>query len=51
MGIEQPKVWVLLKGRLAKCSNGRLMRRLTTPGQDVEIVITATGPACADAFK
>ena len=41
MGIDQPKVSALLNGRLANFSSGRLMRLLTTLGQDVEIVIKA----------
>lgn len=41
MGIDQPKVSALLNGRLANFSSGRLMRLLTTLGQDVEIVIRA----------
>jgi predicted XRE-type DNA-binding protein len=41
MGIDQPKVSALLNGRLANFSSTRLMRLLTTLGQDVEIVIKA----------
>jgi predicted XRE-type DNA-binding protein len=41
MGIDQPKVSALLNGRLANFSSGRLMRFLTTLGQDVEIVVKA----------
>jgi predicted XRE-type DNA-binding protein len=39
MGIDQPKVSALLNGRLANFSSDRLMRLLTTLGQDVEITI------------
>jgi predicted XRE-type DNA-binding protein len=39
MGIDQPKVSALLKGRLANFSTERLMRLLTALGQDVEIVV------------
>lgn len=39
MGIDQPKVSVLLNGRLANFSTDRLMRLLTALGQDVEIVV------------
>jgi predicted XRE-type DNA-binding protein len=39
MGIDQPKVSALLNGRLANFSADRLMRLLTTLGQDVEIVV------------
>src|SRR5438046_3136056 len=39
MSIDQPKVSVLLNGRLANFSSARLMRLLTALGQDVEIVI------------
>jgi predicted XRE-type DNA-binding protein len=41
MGIDQPKVSALLNGRLANFSSGRLMRLLTTLGQDVEITVKA----------
>lgn len=40
MGIDQPKVSALLNGRVSGFSSARLMRLLTTLGQDVEIVIT-----------
>jgi predicted XRE-type DNA-binding protein len=39
MGIDQPKVSALLNGRLASFSTERLMRLLTTLGQDVEIIV------------
>jgi len=39
MGIDQPKVSALLNGRLSSFSSERLMRLLTTLGQDVEIVV------------
>src|SRR5882724_4131932 len=42
MGIDQPKVSALLNGRLANFSSERLMRLLTSLGQDVEITIKAT---------
>jgi predicted XRE-type DNA-binding protein len=42
MGIDQPKVSALLNGRLRNFSSDRLMRLLTTLGQDVEIVVKAT---------
>jgi predicted XRE-type DNA-binding protein len=41
MGIDQPKVSALLNGRLVNFSSDRLMRLLTTLGQDVEIVVRA----------
>lgn len=41
MGVDQPKISALLGGRLANFSSGRLMRLLTTLGQDVEIVVRA----------
>jgi predicted XRE-type DNA-binding protein len=41
MGIGQPKVSAILNGRLANFSSERLMRLLTTLGQDVEITIKA----------
>src|SRR5271157_5288643 len=41
MGVDQPKVSALLNGRLANFSSERLMRLLTTLGQDVEITIKA----------
>jgi len=40
MGIDQPKVSALLNGRLANLSAARLMRLLTSLGQDVEITVT-----------
>jgi predicted XRE-type DNA-binding protein len=39
IGIDQPKVSALLNGRLANFSTERLMRLLTTLGQDIEIVV------------
>jgi predicted XRE-type DNA-binding protein len=41
MGVDQPKVSALLKGRLTNFSSQRLMRLLTALGQDVEIVVKA----------
>jgi len=41
MGIDQPKVSALLNGRLANFSSERLMRLLTTLGQDIEITVKA----------
>jgi predicted XRE-type DNA-binding protein len=41
MGIDQPKVSALLNGRLANFSSQRLMRLLTTLGQDVDITVRA----------
>jgi predicted XRE-type DNA-binding protein len=41
MGIGQSKVSAILNGRLANFSSERLMRLLTTLGQDVEITIRA----------
>jgi hypothetical protein len=41
MGIDQPTVSPLFNGRLANSSSARLMRFLTTLGQDVEIVVKA----------
>jgi predicted XRE-type DNA-binding protein len=39
MGIDQPKVSALLNGRLANFSSERLMRLLTSLGQDIDITI------------
>lgn len=39
LGIDQPKVSHLLRGRLAGFSTARLMAFLTALGRDVEIVI------------
>jgi predicted XRE-type DNA-binding protein len=39
MGVDQPKISALLNGRLANFSSERLMRLLTTLGQDVEIMV------------
>ncbi len=41
MGIDQPKVSALLNGRLANFSSERLMRLLTSLGQDVNITVRA----------
>jgi predicted XRE-type DNA-binding protein len=41
MNIDQPKVSALLNGRLANFSSERLMRLLTSLGQDVEITVRA----------
>jgi predicted XRE-type DNA-binding protein len=39
LGMDQPKVSALLRGRLAGFSTDRLLRFLTALGRDVEIVI------------
>jgi predicted XRE-type DNA-binding protein len=39
LGIDQPKVSALLRGRLAGLSTERLLRFLTALGSDVEIVV------------
>jgi predicted XRE-type DNA-binding protein len=39
LGIDQPKVSALLRGRLAGFSTERLLRFLTTLGSDVQIVV------------
>jgi predicted XRE-type DNA-binding protein len=39
MGVDRPKVSALLNGRLSGFSSDRLMRLLTSLGQDVEIVV------------
>ncbi len=39
LGVDQPKVSSLLRGRLAGFSTDRLMRFLVLLGQDVEIVV------------
>jgi predicted XRE-type DNA-binding protein len=41
MRIDQPKVSALMNGRLGGFSSDRLMRCLTTLGQDVEITVRA----------
>src|SRR5580704_12860313 len=41
MGIDQPKVSALLNGRLTNFSSERLMRLLTTLGQDIDIMVKA----------
>ncbi len=40
LGIDQPKVSALLRGRLTGFSMERLIRFLTTLGRDVEIVVS-----------
>lgn len=39
LGIDQPKVSALMKGRLSGFSTDRLLRLLTALGRDVEIVV------------
>jgi len=39
LGVDQPKVSALLRGRLAGFSTDRLLRFLTALGRDVDIVI------------
>lgn len=39
LGIDQPKVSALLRGKLTGFSTGRLIRFLNTLGRDVEIVV------------
>jgi predicted XRE-type DNA-binding protein len=39
MGIDQPKVSVLLNGRLSNFSSERLMKPLTALGHDVDITV------------
>ena len=39
LGVDQPKVSALLRGRLSGFSTERLLRFLTALGQDVDIVV------------
>jgi predicted XRE-type DNA-binding protein len=39
LGVDQPKISALLRGRLAAFSTERLMKFLTALGSDVQIVI------------
>ncbi len=39
IGLDQPKVSALLRGRLANFSSDRLLRFLTALGEDVDIVV------------
>jgi predicted XRE-type DNA-binding protein len=41
LGVDQPKVSALLRGRLSGFSTERLLRFVTSLGRDVEIVIRA----------
>lgn len=41
VGVDQPKISVLLNGRLANFSSDRLMKLLTALGQDVDITVRA----------
>ena len=41
LGVDQPKVSALLRGRLAGFSTDRLLTFITSLGQDVDIVIKA----------
>lgn len=45
MGIDQPKVSHILRGRLADFSTDRLLGFLTELGRDVEIVLTKAPPS------
>lgn len=45
LGIDQPKVSALMRGRLAGFSTERLLRFLKSLGRDVEIVIKKRGAA------
>ncbi|OGQ86178.1 MAG: XRE family transcriptional regulator, partial [Deltaproteobacteria bacterium RIFOXYA12_FULL_58_15] len=42
LGIDQPKVSALIRGRLTGFSTDRLMRFLIVLGRDVDIVVRAT---------
>ena len=42
LGVDQPKVSALLRGKLAGFSTERLFRFINTLGQDVEIIIRPT---------
>jgi predicted XRE-type DNA-binding protein len=44
LGIDQPKVSRLLRGRLGEFSTARLLRFLSLLGRDVEIVVYPPGP-------
>lgn len=44
LGVAQPKVSALMRGRLAGFSTERLLRFLNSLGRDVEIVIKKKGP-------
>ena len=41
LGVDQPKVSALLRGRLAGFSTDRLLKFITSLGQDVDIAIRA----------
>ncbi|HKG27372.1 MAG TPA: helix-turn-helix transcriptional regulator [Thermomicrobiales bacterium] len=45
LGIDQPKVSALVRGRLGNFSTERLMKLLTRLGQDVEITVQPAAPA------
>ena len=47
LGVDQPKVSALLRGRLSGFSTERLIRFLTALGRDVQIVVKATSRAGA----
>ena len=46
VGVDQPKLWALMNGRLANFSSDRLMRILAALGQDVEIVVKERAATC-----
>ena len=41
LGVDQPKISALLRGRLSGFSTDRLLKFITSLGQDVDIVIRA----------
>ncbi|MGH7587996.1 MAG: helix-turn-helix domain-containing protein [Gemmatimonadota bacterium] len=47
LGIDQPKVSALMRGRLEGFSTERILRFLNALGRDVEIVIKKRGPAAS----
>ncbi len=49
LGIDQPKVSELMRGRLTRFSTERLITFLTRLGRDVEIVVREAGSADASA--
>ncbi|MDJ0597946.1 MAG: helix-turn-helix transcriptional regulator [Crocosphaera sp.] len=49
LGIDQPKVSALIRGRLSGFSTTRLFRFLNALGNDVEIIIKPKPETCSEA--
>lgn len=50
LGVDQPKVSALVRGRLAGFSVERLLRFLNALGNDVEVVVSETPPSTSPSL-